>query len=162
MFLKGGGGRTRGQSSVEAAILLPTLGLIVALLAQPACLAYTRALMYVAAGEAARVLATAPEEGRDELVLDYVRRRLKAVPEVSAFHEGGQEDWELTAELSEDGRWAKVNIKGHVRPLPLVGIAVQALYPHDEEGSLLEVNVTEQVRPLWLEGSFNEWISAWG
>ena len=143
-------------------MLLPTLGLVVALLAQPCCLAYTRALMYVAAGEGVRVLATAPASEREELVASYVRRRLEAVPDVAAFHAGGSGDWEVTSVLSEDGKEATVHIKGHVQPLPLVGAAVAALYPHDDAGSIIEVNVSELVRPTWLEGSLDEWVSAWG
>ena len=143
-------------------MLLPTLGLVVALLVQPCCLAYTRALMFVAAGEGVRVLATAPADEREELVASYVRRRLEAVPDVAAFHEGGAGDWEVTPVLSEDGREASVRIKGHVRPLPLVGAAVAALYPHDDVGSIIEVSVSEPVRPAWLEGSLDEWVSAWG
>ena len=143
-------------------MLLPTLGLVVALLAQPCCLAYTRSLMYVAAGEGVRVLASAPADDRDALVSEYVLRRLRAVPDVNAFHKGGADDWEIVSELSEDGKEATVRIKGHVRPLPLVGAAVAALYPHDAEGSVLEVEVSERVRPSWLEGSLDDWVDAWG
>ena len=35
----------RGQMSVEAALLVPVLLTVVALLAQPACVLYTRAVM---------------------------------------------------------------------------------------------------------------------
>lgn len=143
-------------------MLLPTLGLVVALLAQPCCLAYTRALMFVAAGEGARLCATAPADGRDGLVDSYVRRRLAAVPNVAAFHEGGSDGWEVTSELSDDGRQVCLSIKGHVRPLPLVGAAVAAFLPHDEMGAVLEVKVSERVRPDWMEGDFDAWISQWG
>lgn len=143
-------------------MLLPTLAFVVALLAQPACLAYTRAIMFAAAGEGARLCATAPADEREGLVSSYVLRRLRAVPDVAAFHEGGEADWEVTSELSEDGKQATITVKGHVKPLPLMGAAVAALFPHDGTGAVLEVRVIERVRPEWLEGGFDEWISQWG
>ena len=146
---------------MEAAALLPTLFLLVALAVQPCCLAYTRALMYAAAGEGARVLTTAPAAEREELVSSYVLRRLKAVPNVDAFHMGGSDDWRIEAELSDDGKEATVRIRGHARLVPLVGAAAAALYPSDEVGAIVEVTVSERVRPA-LEGSFDEWVSSWG
>ena len=107
-------------------------------------------------------MATAPADGREELVASYVQRRLAAVPNVAAFHEGGVSDWEVISELSDDGHVATVSVKGHVRPLPLVGAATAALLPHDSEGAVLEVCVCERVRPEWLEGGYGEWISQWG
>lgn len=76
----------RGQASVEAALLLPTILLLLALLMQPACLLYTRCVMEGAAVEVARLAATA-REGLD--VRPFALRRLAAVPEVSVFHVGG-------------------------------------------------------------------------
>ena len=146
---------------MEAAVLLPTLGFIVALLTQPACLAYTRALMLEAAGEGVRVLSCAAPDERETLVESYVMRRLAAVPEITAFHVGGEQDWEIESSVSDDGRWAEVCIKGHAQPLPLVGTALMALGPHDEKGAVLEVQVYERIRPDWLEGSFDEWMQQW-
>ena len=143
-------------------MLLPMLGFIVALLAQPGCVAYTRALMLEAAGEGVRVLATAAPDERESLVESYVMRRLAAIPEVPAFHMGGEQDWEIESFISDDGRWAEVCIKGHAQPLPLVGATLMALAPHDEVGAVLEVRVYEKVRPEWLEGSFDEWMWQWG
>ena len=142
--------------------MLPALGLIVALLVQPCCLAYTRALMLAAAAEGVRVCATAPAAGRDGMVASYVRRRLEAVPDAAVFHEGGADGWEVTSELSDDGRQASLSIKGYVRPLPLVGAALMAMLPSDAKGVFLEVRVTERVRPEWLEGGFDAWVSQWG
>ena len=44
--------------SVEAAVLLPVLLTLVALLAQPVCVLYTRSVMASAAGELVRLVAT--------------------------------------------------------------------------------------------------------
>ena len=46
-----------GPASVEAAVLLPVLVLVVALLVQPACLLYTRAVMSGAAAQTSSTLA---------------------------------------------------------------------------------------------------------
>ena len=143
-------------------MLLPAFSLVIALLAQPCCLAYTRSIMFVAAGEGARLCATAAADERDELVESYVRRRLKAVPDVAVFHEGGADGWEVGCEMSDDGTTAVVTIEGHVKPLPFLGIGVYALVPSDGQGAVLEVRVSERVRPQWLEGNLNEWISQWG
>jgi hypothetical protein len=48
-----------GQSTVEAAVLLPTVFVLLALLVQPVCLLYTRTLMHGAAAETARAVLTA-------------------------------------------------------------------------------------------------------
>lgn len=143
-------------------MLLPTLALVVALLAQPCCLAYTRSIMFVAAGEGARLCATAPADERDGLVASYVLRRLAAIPNVAAFHVGGEDGWEVSSGLSDDGRHATVTIRGHARLLPLVGAVTAALLPSDGEGAILEVSVSERVRPEWLEGGFDDWVSQWG
>ena len=141
--------------------MLPVLGLAVALLLQPCCLAYTRSIMWVAAGEGVRVLAGAKPSEREKLVSEYVLRRLQAVPDVALFHMGGASDWQIETDVSDDGRVAQVSIRGHVTPLPLVGAGVQALYPHDGVGAVLEVRVAERVRPSWLEGGYDEWLEQW-
>ena len=48
-----------GQGTVEAAVVLPSVMLVLALLLQPVCLSYTRTVMRAAAGECARAAATA-------------------------------------------------------------------------------------------------------
>ena len=118
--------------------------------------------MFVAAGEGARLCATAPADEREELVFSYVKRRLGAVPNIPVFHDGGDDGWEVKSEFSEDGRRATVTVRGHVKPLPLMGAGVAALFPHDDEGVVLEARVSELVRPEWVKGGIDEWISQWG
>lgn len=148
-----------GQSSVEAAVLLPSLMLVIALLAQPACLFYTRMVMCSAAAECARAAATA--YGNDMgPCRTYALRRLKAVPEVSVFHVGGASDWQV--EIAHTGSHVHVGILGHARPLPLLGVLVSAFGAHDATGVVLEVQLDEEVRPSWLEGGYDAWQSIWG
>ena len=135
----------RGQASVEAALLLPTTLLLLALLMQPACLLYTRCVMEGAAVEVARLAATA-REGFD--VRPFALRRLAAVPEVST-------------EGPDERGLVKVLLSGHARPLPLLGDICGLLGESDEKGLVLEARVTASTRPDWLEGSYGDWVGMW-
>ena len=147
-----------GQSSVEAAVLIPSVMLLLALLMQPVCMAYTRCVMQSAACGAARVLATA--QGNDDLARGYALRRLKAVPEVPVFHVGGSSDWDVA--LSSSGQAVSVEITGHARPLPLMGMVAGAFGRSDDSGVVLSARVEERMRPEWLGGDYATWTSIWG
>ncbi|MEY8437520.1 TadE family protein [Atopobiaceae bacterium 24-176] len=147
----------KGQSTVEAAVVLPCILFCVALLAQPLCILYTRSVMASAAGEAARLLATAPSSSKTD-VEAFVRRRLAAVPSLGVFHVGGEEDWEVS--LGDAGApVATVRISGFLEPLPLFGPVVRALT--GERLLAVSVEAAEKVRPSWLGGSYAEWVSIW-
>lgn len=151
--------RTSGQSTVEAAVVLPTLLLLLAMLVQPVCIAYTETVMRGAAAEGARLLATSPSEERCRA---FVLRRLGAVPETSLFHVGGSGDWQIDLTRSDGGGSTSVEVSGHVRPLPFFGALARAWGERDEQGVLLKVCVTERLRPSWLEGSYADWVGVWG
>ena len=150
-----------GQSSVEAAVLLPTLMLLMGILMQPAFLLYTRMVMRSAAGECARVLLTASKDDEDAC-RRFALRRLEAVPNVSPFHVGGRDGWEVTFDYAEDASSVSVDIVGRLRPLPLLGIAASAM--GEREGDLLVVrtHVTERLRPAWFGGGYGSWQQMWG
>ena len=148
-----------GQATVEAAVLLPTLMLLMALLMQPACLLYTRAIMRAAAGECARVLATAYGEYAEADCRAFALRRLAAVPELSIFHVGGREDWDFTFARGEG--LVTVRIAGHLRPLPLLGVTAELLGSRDAAGTRLDVEVSERVRADWVEGDYESWVQIW-
>lgn len=149
----------RGQATIEAAALLPTLMLLFGILLQPACLLYTRAVMRGAAAEVVRVIGTSSSVP-DEDCRDFVLRRLKAVPEVPLFHVGGRSDWDVSFERGVGV--VTVSISGHLRPLPLLGITAAALGERDGAGVRLDVQVTERTRPTWLGGDYASWVSVWG
>lgn len=159
--MKGSPEGSSGQATVEAAILLPSLGVLVALMVEPCCVLFTRALMYEAATEAVRVAATAPDDELDDVVRSYVVRRLKAVPEVPLFHVGGTEDWQVTVVRTGDKSSVEVGVVGHVRPLPIAGVAFSALGSVDGDGVVVTASVCERVRPDWLEGDYATWIDLW-
>ncbi len=147
-----------GQASVEAALLVPSLLVVLALLVQPACLLYTRAVMSSAAAETARMAATA--SSADDAVA-FAKRRLCAVPEVSAFHAGGEDDWSVEVEGTGTGK-ARVTITGHARPLPLTAAIAGALSGSDADGVRLEVTKEVQAHASWVEGSYSDWVGIWG
>lgn len=149
-----------GQSSVEAALLLPVLLVLLAMLMQPACLLYTKSVMRGAAAEVARVAATW-DEGDDSQLREYALRRLRAVPEVSAFHVGGESDWKVEV-TGMGGPRVQVVVEGHAKPLPVLGGLAEALETGDANGVLLRVEDSEQVRPEWVGGGYDGWIGMWG
>lgn len=141
-------------------MLLPTLMLLLGFLTQPACLLYTRSVMHATAGECARVLATARGSDDEADCRAFALRRLAAVPEVSIFHVGGSQDWEIDFERSE-GR-VTVRIAGHLRPLPFLGLSAQAFGTTDGAGTRIEASVSERVRAEWVGGDYGSWIKMWG
>ncbi len=154
----------RGQASVEAALLLPTVLTLVALLVQPACVLYTRSVMSATAGEVARLAATS--RGSEEDVRSYALRRLAAVPDLSIFHERGGETWDDSWEIDVEGPdeqgCVTVVIEGSVRPLPLFGALVAVLGTTEDGTVTLSVEMTQSVRAGWIGGSYEDWIGIWG
>jgi len=153
--------RREGQATVEAAVLVPTVMLVLAMLLEPACMLYTRCVMRSAAAEVARAVQTAPSSGADEADYEaYALRRLKAVPEVSIFHAGGEADWDVDVEGLGSGE-VRVSITGHVRPLPILGVVAGAFGTSDADGVVLSVSVTGVGRPSWVRGSYEDWVEHW-
>ena len=153
-----------GQSSVEAALLLPAVMVLLALLLEPACLLYSRSVMEGAAAECARALATSTGAGGSsrENCEAFVRRRLSSIPNLSIFHSGGVDDWTIEVQGGEGSPTAVVEIEGHAKPLPLFGVVMTALGESDGQGTIMRVRVEERVRPSWLEGGYADWVSIWG
>ena len=148
-----------GQASVEAALLLPVLMVCLALLVQPMCLLYTRCVMQSAAAEGCRLLVTATGDTDDAACEQYVRRRLSAVPQADVFLAG---DWQVELQGDAESDEVGVQIVGHARPLPLIGVVATLLGPTDQAGNVeLKVSVTRCARPGWVEGGYSDWTSIW-
>ena|GEM_PF-65828 len=150
-----------GQSSVEAAVLLPSLLILLGILMQPAFVLYTRMVMRSTAAECARVLLTASKDDEDAC-RRFALRRLDAVPDASPFHVGGRDGWEITFGYEEDASSVSVDIVGRLRPLPLLGITTAALGERDGDLLVLRTHVTERLRPTWFGGSYGSWQQIWG
>lgn len=148
-----------GQASVEAALLVPVTLVLVALLAQPACVLYTRSVMAATAAELTRLAATTRDGEGDHRA--FALRRLAAVPDVPVFHEGGPEAWEVEVTGPGDEGRVRAVVQGSVRPLPILGAIVAALGEPGGGGVRLRVEVTREVRADWIGGAYAEWIGVW-
>lgn len=152
--------RRLGQMSVETALLVPVVLAVVALLVQPACVLYTRAVMAATAGELARLAATS-RGGEDEL-RSFALRRLAAVPDVPAFHEGGPAAWDVEVTGPSDDGAVEVLIVGRVRPLPLLGAFVSMLGTGAGGSVELRVRTSGSLRAQWIGGEYADWVEMWG
>lgn len=149
-----------GQSTVEAAVLLPALLVVFGLLLQPAILLYNRCIMNTAAAEACRLVATGSSD--DASARAYIERRLKAIPQVPIFHV--DETWNIAWSHSDDGT-AQVSIENRAQPLPLFGILAGLTNVIDEDGAVIQhVELSCSPTPSWVgeQGySPSDWIGEW-
>lgn len=149
-----------GQMSVEAALLLPVVLTLLALLVQPICVLYTRTVMASTAGELARLAVTSRASEAD--LRSFALRRLAAVPDLSIFHEGGPADWELEVTGPDEGGSVLVALEGRVRPLPLLGALVAALGTGGDGTVLVRVETRGDLRADWIGGDYDDWVGMWG
>jgi hypothetical protein len=146
---------------VEAAVLLPCVFLVLALLLQPSCLLYTHMMMRAAAAEVSRAVLTT-RNGEDlSACKGYALRRLASVPNIPLFHVGGNSDWHIEVSREDDGRSVAVAISGHARLLPLSSALALMVMEQDDIGIILRAEVDQQLRPAWLEGNYESWIEIW-
>ena len=144
---------TRGQATVEAALLIPALLLGLVIAVQPGIVLFDRVVMESAA---------AADEGE---VVEYVQRRLGAVPAVSAFHEGL---WDIEVQgAGQSGQCVSVRISHGYRPLPLVGQGMGLLGLVGGNGLVRQEVFREMsIHDEWaLESefglSYESWIDRW-
>lgn len=152
----------RGQASVEAAVLLPVLFLVLGVFVQPAVLLYDKAVMRSAAAEGCRLIATNTASGT--AVEAYLLRRLGGVPNLDAFHCGGERGWDLAWGGPDEAGEVSVRIVGRARPLPLFGVAAGLSGAIGADGNVeLRVEERSSCRPAWAQqaGSPESWIGRW-
>lgn len=149
----------RGQASIEAALVLPVVCFLLALLVQPICVFYTRSVMQDAAQQACRILATKGSVTSFDEVSAYVMRRLNAIPNVSLFRNSEEDAIQVSFD-GTDALQAAVEIKVALTPLPLLGAIVQP-FCNSDQGCVVNVCAQQQVRPSWIEGDYHDWIQAW-
>lgn len=149
-----------GQTTVEAAILLPVLFVILGLLVQPVFLLYTQSVMNAAATEACRLAATSTNS--EASLRAYIERRLAAVPSLECFH--ADDSWELEWVGANTGE-AEVTITNHVKPLPLLGVVAGLACTMDEAGTIRQTaKARTTCLPSWLcQEDYDpaQWIGAW-
>lgn len=146
-----------GQTSVEAAFLIPVLLVLLLLLTQPIILLCNSMVMENAAAEGCRLLATATTQGTysQEKQESYVKRRLASIPPVDIFHVHASNcSWDITLEGDEHSNEVSVRIVNQVKPLPLLGWGADFLGLTNENNCLVqEVCVTMPTQPVWIAES---------
>ncbi len=158
-----------GQSTVEAAVLVPMLLVSLLLLVQPGILLYDRVVMQGAAAEGCRLLATKTAVLGDmrPSCEAFIRHRLSAVPPVACFHvhDGGC-TWNVSLDGDESSQTVSVDLSTEVRPLPLFDVSGAVLGMVNENGNF-EVSVSSEmpVQPDWASDGEDrhpsQWIGAW-
>lgn len=156
----------RGQGTVEAAVVIPVLFLLLLLLLQPGIVLYDYIVMRGAAAEACRLVAVSGADAMDGCQ-DFIRNRLSAIPQHRLFHihEGGC-SWSIDIAGSEQSASAIVTIRNLIEPLPLCGGALALLGVTDGEGRLiLEAEEWAPTQPEWLSASVPggpaSWVEEW-
>lgn len=148
-----------GQSTVEAAVLLPVLFVVFGLLLQPAVLLYNRCIMNAAAAEGCRLVSTTTVD--DATARTYVERRLEAIPKIPIFHVG--DDWAINWSRSS-GSVASIIIENRVEPMPFFGVLAGLTGVVGEDGNIEQlVTVSCTPVPAWAgeAGNPTAWIGAW-
>ena len=159
-----------GQSTVEAAFLIPVVFCVLLLLIQPGIVLYDRMVMQAAATDACRLLMTKTDAAGDmsESVDAFIRHRLGSIPPVDCFHvHGGECSWEIETEGDERSDHVRVAISGRVKPLPLLDIGTALVGSLNDDGTLtVSVERSRQSQPEWVSeavqgASPQDWIGAW-
>lgn len=159
-----------GQSTVEAALVIPILFIMALLLLQPAIMLYDRIVMSEAAAEGCRLLATKTDElgSMDGSCEAFIRHRLAAIPPQDCFHvhDGGC-TWGIVSEGDESAQTVTVTISNEIRPLPLFDGAATLLGMTNGAGHVaITVSKSAPVQPAWVASTSaginpQNWIGAW-
>ena len=146
-----------GQGTVEAAVVIPVLFLLMLMLLQPGIVLYDRLVMGNAAAEGCRLLATATDaNGSMQGVCEaFVRHRLAAVPQHDCFHVHRADcSWKIELAGSESSGVATVTISNELRPLPLFDAGSRLMGLTNENGNLvITESATMPVQPDWVAAS---------
>ncbi len=156
-----------GQGTVEAAVVIPVLFVVMLMMLQPGIVLYDYSIMRSAAAEGARLLATSSAGEGVQGCEDFIRNRLSAVPQQELFHvhdEGCSWNIELVGDESSES--VEVTISNELRPLPFLDLSLRLLGIANEEGNLeISVRHEEANQPPWVEGSQakspQQWVEQW-
>jgi hypothetical protein len=146
----------KGQGTVEAALVIPILFLLLLMLAQPTILFYNRMVMENAAAEGCRLLATKTEFGNysNDRYEGYVLRRLASIPPVDIFHASASgQIWVIDLSGDENSKTVTVTITNHLKPLPLIGWGAGLVGLLDDGYLVQRVSVTMPTQPDWAHGT---------
>lgn len=163
-------GNDSGQGTVEAAVTIPILFLLMLLLLQPGIVMYDRIVMSNAAAEACRLLATSTNAlgSMEDSCEAFVRHRLAAVPQHECFHvhEKGC-SWDIDLLGDEASGYVTVRVATELKPLPLFDAGSTLLGLTNGNGNLvIEESVSMPTQPGWVGSSPagsdpSSWVGAW-
>lgn len=149
----------RGQSTVEAAFVIPVVFATLLVLLQPALLLYGRIIMEHAAAEGCRYMLTVDPEGAGA----YVEGHLRALPDADILHAS---EWSVSADYDGERGTSTVRIEHGVRPLPVIGALMGGVGMTDGDGLYCQTAVCEmRMRGEWLSSDGgvgpSEWVARW-
>jgi hypothetical protein len=141
---------TRAQSTVEAAFMIPVILILILLLLQPSIILYDFIVMKSAASEGCRLIAT--NSGLDSKnVDDFIRRRLSAIPQADIFHiHNGSCSYEIEFNGGESEKSSSVVIKNSIKPLPLIGGALELMGATEDGDLTICASEEMSVQPSWV------------
>lgn len=155
-----------GQSSVEAAFMVPILFIVLMILLQPGIVLYDRMVMNAAAAEGCRYLATfTPSQGMNEArAKEIIGRRLGSIPEQDLFHVHNPCSYQIELSGQESSETVSVKITNALKPLPLIGAGASAFGMLDDRGCFVfSVESHAPTQPEWAqgaEGGPDSWVHA--
>lgn len=157
-----------GQSTVEAAFMIPVIFIMILLLIQPAIILYDLTVMNEASAETCRVLSTCGNDSKNNICDAFVRRRLSAIPQQENFHvHSGGCSYSIDLNGDESSSFVSVKISNKVKPLPILSALVSVLGACDENGNIEIKSYSEiETRPEWVSNSLNpnnpeKWPGEW-
>lgn len=143
-----------GQTTVEAACIIPVLLVLILLLIQPGILLYNRMVMVAAATEGCRLLTTKTDVmgSSQEKCEGFILRRLGSIPPHDLFHMHSRGcSWEIELVGDEFSSEVMVTIRNKARLLPLFDFTGTLLGLCDSEGVYIqEVSATLPTQPQWV------------
>lgn len=145
----------RGQSTVEAAVALPVVFLLVLLLVQPGIVLYDRMVMAGAAAEGCRLLATSDGDAATcESTCAAAWGRSRPSTSSTCMTPAAHGRCAARAVVRRMSRgWT---VRTEVRPLPLLDGGATLLGMVNERGNLVvEVTATAPTRASWAQESLN-------
>lgn len=159
---------SEAQSTVEAAIMIPVIFLLLLLLIQPGIYLYDLCIMNEAATETCRVLSTASDAEKSTICEPFARRRLSAIPQQDNFHLHSTGcSYEIEYFGDQNYNEVQVIIKNQLKPLPLIGFLSGTLGLLNENDCFeIESKAVQTTRPSWVNNSPqganpDNWVGGW-
>ena len=144
---------SKGQATVEAALLIPALFTVLLMLIQPGIILYDRMVMSYAAAEGCRLLATASDGSgvTHDRCEELVRRHLGAIPQQDLFHvHGGGCSYDIELSGNEGSAVVAVKITNKVKLLPLFSMGARMAGASSDGTVQITVSKSARTKATWL------------